>query len=347
MKEKYFAASNSADGFCSYYDSVFDITDLNKIYVIKGGSGTGKARFMNEVAKRAESLCMSVRYIYCSSDASSLDGIIVKEPKIAVLDGTSPHIYEPKMIGAVESIINLGDFLNEDMLRGSRRIIEDISNKKHDGFERAYSYLSAYRSISRNIEGLILPAVKFEKLEKFAERFAKDIECGSGKEEYLLVRSIGMRGLSDFDTYYEGAGIYYEVNDHFESAHLLLRAIYKAMKKREADLRLSCDPIIKERFNAISVSPSGLTFEIGNGMKDGVRVINMKRFLDVDRLSSARMEYRTAVRARDEVLTLALNEFENVRKYHFILEEIYGSAMDFEAKERFTESFCNKIFTGN
>lgn len=347
MEEKYFAASNSADGFCSYYDGVFNIDELNKIYVIKGGSGTGKARFMRNIAERAEKHGMSVRYIYCSSDSTSLDGIIIKELGIAVLDGTAPHIYEPKMIGAVETVINLGEFLNEDMLRGSRKIIEDINRKKQTGFENAYRYLSAYRSISNNIESMIRTALKAEKINMFAERFVKNAVVENGNEEHLLVRSIGMRGLGNFDTYYTNAVIYYDVNDYFESAHILLDAIYRAMRKKHINMHLSNHPIIKERLDALRAVSTGLTFEIGNGMREGARVINMKRFLYADKISSLRGEYRSMIRVRDEILSLALNEFESVKKYHFILEEIYGSAMNFEAKEKFTESFCDKMFAGN
>ena len=155
MREKYFAASNSSGGFCSYYGGVFNPEKLYKIYVIKGGSGTGKAFFMNEVAKCAELNGFSVRYIYCSSDAESLDGNIINEQKIAVLDGTSPHVYEPHFVGAVESFVNLADFLDERLLSSSRKLIESIYFEKQRGFERAYRTLSAFGALSENIENLV------------------------------------------------------------------------------------------------------------------------------------------------------------------------------------------------
>ena len=90
---KYFAASNSAEGFKSYYANVFDKNDFSKIYVIKGGPGTGKSSFMREIASRADEKGFSAILIYCSSDPASLDGVILPELKIAVLDGTPPHTY--------------------------------------------------------------------------------------------------------------------------------------------------------------------------------------------------------------------------------------------------------------
>lgn len=49
----------------------------------------------------------NIDHIYCSSDSNSLDGIIINNRKTAVVDGTSPHVIEPKAPGAVEEYINL------------------------------------------------------------------------------------------------------------------------------------------------------------------------------------------------------------------------------------------------
>ncbi len=344
MEEKYFAASNSSEGFCSYYNEVFDPEKLHKIYIIKGGSGTGKAFFMREVARTAELCGFSVRYIYCSSDASSLDGIIIKEQKIAILDGTAPHIVEPRCVGAVESFVNLAEFLDERMLSSSRKLIEGISNEKQKGFVRAYRTLASYRELCENVADIVLPCLKLEKIKKYAKRFADGLEGGDGEEEHLLTRAIGMRGLSSFDTYFENAGIYYEINDYFETAHFMMGEIYSAMKEKKIDIRISNHPIIKKRIDVLCAKQSGLTFEISNEMDNEGRSINMKRFVDGAQISKIRQQYRSLVRVRDSILNLALEEFENIKKYHFILEEIYGSAMDFEAKEQFTREFCNKIF---
>ena len=342
--EKYFAASNSSEGFCSYYDEVFNPQNFYKIYVIKGGSGTGKAFFMKEIAKCAELNGFSVRYIYCSSDADSLDGIIINEQKIAVLDGTSPHVYEPKYIGAVESFVNLADFLDERLLMASRKLIENISKEKHKGFERVYRNLRAYRELSENLANIVSPCLKLEKMKKYAKRFVEGLNKESGEEEHLLTRAIGMRGLSSFDTYFENAKIYYEINDYFETAHFMIREIYSSMQENKVNLKISNNPIIKERIDVLCAVNSGLTFEIGNRFDDDARTVNMKRFVDGGAIGKIRHDYRSIVRVRDNVLSLVLDEFENIKKYHFILEEIYGSAMDFAAKEQFTREFCNKIF---
>ena len=346
MRDRYFAASNSSMGFCSYYENVFSTDKYSRIYVVKGGSGTGKSFFMKYVAKVAEQRGFHVIYIYCSSDAESLDGIIIDEIGIAVLDGTAPHVYEARVLGAVEIMVDLGQFLDVGMLKRSRGVIEGILNEKQSGFKRAYEYLDAYHSLSKNMEALIRPCIKYEKMKKFLSRFEESVESGCDREEHLLVRSIGMRGIFSFDTYYKRAEIYYGINDYFDTAHFMMGEIYRTFRDKKVDLTVSNDAIIPKRLNAIRVNKNGLTFEVANGGEND-RVINMKRFVDTDKLTKIRQEYRAISRVRDSVLDLALAEFEKIKKYHFILEEIYGSAMNFTAKEEFTREFCDKIFENN
>ena len=94
VKQAYFAAANSARGFISYYASCFGGEDVRRVYIVKGGPGTGKSRFLGDVANAARAQEYEVSYYYCSSDPLSLDGIVLSHPrkgKIALLDGTPPH----------------------------------------------------------------------------------------------------------------------------------------------------------------------------------------------------------------------------------------------------------------
>ena len=129
-QEKYFAAANSADGFVNYFPQIFGEGGCQRLYVIKGGPGTGKSCFMKQVGARAEKRGMPVTYYYCSSDADSLDGLMIGNGKIGILDGTAPHVWEPHLAGAFEQIVNLGDFWNADLLASRKREIAHLTKKK-------------------------------------------------------------------------------------------------------------------------------------------------------------------------------------------------------------------------
>ena len=113
MQMSYFAGANTVNGFVSYYGQIFG--EIERTYIIKGGSGTGKSRLMKEIADAAESKGREVEYFYCSFYPSSVDGIIV-DGSLAVIDGTAPHVYEPSLPGVKENLIDLGAFWDEKIL---------------------------------------------------------------------------------------------------------------------------------------------------------------------------------------------------------------------------------------
>ena len=56
LTKKFFAAANSFNGFVSYFDCIFDSKDFSKIYVLKGGPGTGKSSLMRSVKENSHSI---------------------------------------------------------------------------------------------------------------------------------------------------------------------------------------------------------------------------------------------------------------------------------------------------
>lgn len=145
-EKHFYLGANTPYGFFSYYDSIVSQQDARKIYCIKGGPGTGKSSFMRKIADKILSLGYDVEFIHCSSDDDSLDGIYVRRLKIALLDGTSPHIVDPKNPGAVDKIINLGEFWDEEKMCAERQGIIDTNREIGETFARAYKYLAAAKA---------------------------------------------------------------------------------------------------------------------------------------------------------------------------------------------------------
>ena len=42
-----------------------------------------------------------------------MDGVVIPALKVALLDGTSPHVLDPNYPGVVGSTVNLGQFIDE------------------------------------------------------------------------------------------------------------------------------------------------------------------------------------------------------------------------------------------
>ena len=92
LERHYFPGNNTPLGFFSYYKHILGQREANKIICMKGGPGTGKSTFMKRIGEHFAKLDENIDYLHCSADENSLDGVVLKDRKIAVIDGTSPHM---------------------------------------------------------------------------------------------------------------------------------------------------------------------------------------------------------------------------------------------------------------
>ncbi|HOV79459.1 MAG TPA: PRK06851 family protein [Bacillota bacterium] len=148
---KVFPGGNTAYGFYSFYDNIIE-PDAARIFVIKGGPGVGKSTFMRRIGITMLEEGYDVEFHCCSSDNASLDGICIPEIGVAMLDGTAPHVVDPKNPGAVDEIIHLGDHWNERGLRGKKKEILAINKEVGRLFKHAYAFLAGAKLFLDEVE---------------------------------------------------------------------------------------------------------------------------------------------------------------------------------------------------
>ena len=138
---EFFAGGNTPQGFYSYYDYIANQQTIRQFICIKGGPGTGKSTLMKQAAAYfAENT--DVEIFHCSSDPGSLDGVAVPSLGFAVVDGTSPHVVDPKIPGAIGDIFHAGLFWKADKIKQHKSEIVRFTNQISSGYERAYFNLS-------------------------------------------------------------------------------------------------------------------------------------------------------------------------------------------------------------
>lgn len=141
-----FPGGNTCRGFFSFYDYIVG-PDATRLYVIKGGPGVGKSTFMKNLGEEFLAEGLNVEYHWCSSDNDSLDALVLPDCRIAVLDGTSPHIVDPRIPGAVDEIINFGECWDEKRLVAARKEITGLVDLVGRYFRLAYMRLREARAI--------------------------------------------------------------------------------------------------------------------------------------------------------------------------------------------------------
>ena len=348
-EDAYFAASNSERGFFSYYRECFDTARIKQIVAVKGGPGTGKSRFMRDVAERAKEEGWAVEYIYCSSDADSLDGVILtsKENCVALLDATAPHVYEPSLPGVREEIVNLGSFWDRNKLCESGELITLLNEQKREAYRKCYRYLRAEGELMKVFDGLSAPYRKRQALDTLAQKQVRDLPKGRGYQATpALIRSVGMCGEVIFDTYFASAEQTILLEDCYGCAQIFLEAIGELAIKNQWKIRISHDPVFPDRLDGIFLEEFRKAFVIlpKTIEKPRGRVLSLRRFVKVSEMRGVRGELHFTRRLMDAMRQGALEALREVKELHFALEECYASAMDFEAKEKFTKSFCDRLF---
>ena len=164
----YFAGGNTARGYFSLYDSNF--AGLEKVFILKGGPGTGKSTLMKKIASDWQEKGQDVEYIHCSSDPESIDGIIFRGLKMGIVDGTEPHVMEPKAPGAIEEYVNLGDAWNSQQLSMEKVDIVRLMDERKEAYNQAYQAYASALAVHDEWEEVYIANMDFEKLNALTEK---------------------------------------------------------------------------------------------------------------------------------------------------------------------------------
>lgn len=352
MRGTYFGASNSGAGFVSYFGELVRVREFERVCLIKGGPGTGKSSLMRRVAEAAEARGLAVRRYLCSSDPDSLDGIAV-EGKFALLDATAPHAQDCVLPGAVDELVDLGQFWDASALAGQRDEIAALGEKKKAAYARAYRWLGGVESVMRCERAMLAACVDGEKLRRAAGRLVRELsaEAESAVTSAVtsaVIESVGMRGHVVLPTMAEEAERVFVLRDARGGGTLFLEALLDACRARGVSVGAGWRAVAPDMLCGIIVPSDGVAFLDGEVAKveraqRDVRVINMARFWLPERLRSMRGELRLAVKCRAGLMEGADEAFCEVREAHFALESIYAAAMDFAAVEAFGERLIARL----
>ncbi len=351
VRRRFFAASNSAKGFRNYYGECFSESRCDRLYIIKGGPGTGKSHFMRTVARHASMAGYTVTEYDCSSDPVSLDGILLQKaglPVIGLLDGTAPHVCEPTTPGVREEIVNLGALWDASRLTGEGKEIRRLAARKTAAYERAYSYLRAAGEMDAIADALSAPAVKEDRLSAMAERLLRREPTGDAFDAVpALRRAVSMTGRAVHHTFEAMAENLYVVEDVYGLGYRLMAHLLAYSQCHRHTVLVSYDPVYPDKIDGLFYPASGRCILVGyaEAREDcPARTVSLRRYIVSERLREVRGELRHAVSLRKQLEEDALLALAEASRHHFDLENIYAAAMDFPSKECFTEDFCRDLF---
>lgn len=349
-----FLGANTPEGFVSFFDELYNPYNDTNAYIIKGGPGTGKSTFMKKIALEAEKRGMETERVYCSSDPSSLDALIIPEMKLSICDGTSPHIMEPRFPGVAENIINLGEFWNSKKLRKRGDEIRKLFFENSLWHRKSSKYLAAAGHVDKQSRIIAQRYIKTEKIDSFVSRFIhrelkKDRNSVPGERKRRFLSAITPNGnLFLCDTVTSLAPRVIGIDDRYGvAASLITSRIGEGAIKNGFNAIFCHCPMKPTESEHLIIPEKGLAIVRINGASGELpcdRIIHTGRFMNED-FSNNRLMLKFNERIKQELINESVTCLKKAKSVHDELEKIYIEAMDFDRMNEFYEDFKEKLFS--
>ena len=336
-----FPGSNTPTGFYSFFPFILTQKEANHLYAIKGGPGTGKSSFMKRIGSLAVSKGYNVEYHHCSSDPGSLDGIVIPALKVAFVDGTAPHIVDPKHPGAIDSILHFGAFWDEQKLAENRNEIVSCTAKISGLFTKTYHYLAAAKEIYDNYiftesQHIDVPTKLSIENKIFNDLFGKE-EVGTtlGSARHLFSTTISCDGIIDYlhTIISDTQNVYFVKETWGCNSKTLMKRIEDYALRLGYAIECYHSPIDPEKIEDIVIPALESVITVSNALHKPkvfpTHIYDMTTALNTATLREVDLELD-----RDRKLFLDLIDrgvacLSQEKKLHDVLESYYIDAVDF------------------
>lgn len=335
--KRVFPGGNTSKGFYSFYDNIIP-EDAERIFVLKGGPGVGKSSFMRTIGEQFVNEGYDVELHYCSSDNRSLDGVVIKKANVALIDGTAPHVVDPKNPGAVDEILNLGEFWNESGLVNDK--YEIINNNKQISmrFHSAYRYLRSAKEMQDDMEVIISEGIDRDKLNKLKITLRYELVDGvtplnkSAGIRHLFDSAITPEGLVDYiDTIIPGSYICYYLKAGVGTiSSEILSYLAKEYNMKGYKVELYHQPLNPDRLQTMVVEGLKIAVTINHKMEQrAYKTIDLDALID-----PAKYEDKAELLAMDgeiyvQMLEEGVSRIKLAKLLHDSMEKYYVGSMDF------------------
>lgn len=342
----FFLGANSPAGFVSFYDEMTNQAENGRLFVVKGGPGTGKSTLMHRTAAALSQKEKNFEYIHCSSDPDSLDAVIFPKSGIMMADATPPHVIEPRYPGACETVVNLCACWDEEHLQSRRPEILALCKQNALCHQQCVRFLSAAQSLLADNRSTAINCLDTRKVAKTAvgivARECRRRKRGSSVEKKRLLSAITPKGNLGFpETVAAMCPRMYLIKDPYGAASsLLLAAIRSQLMEYGLTIYTCFCPLSPhQKIDHILVPELGLAFVTAGKafpveqLPEPYRVISFTRFTDMEQLAARKQRLRFNRRAAEELLDAAVRTLRRAKSLHDLIEKEYGAAMDYSQLE--------------
>lgn len=351
MNKSVLLGANTARGFVSFYDQIL-VPKAKYLGIIKGGPGTGKSTFMRKIGEKISQAGFQIEELRCSSDQDSLDGIVVRGQGIALVDGTRPHIIEPRYPGCLDEIINFGEFWDRDAICARQNEIVALSQEISERYARIYRLLAAANQLSLDWSASHNQLLDSKGINQVAEDLAASFSglpvARSGVERHLFASSLSPKGYVHYLESILGplTEVYVLKDTYSCSAHSVLERLLAAAKTRGLFVEVYHCALEPQRIEHLVIEELSLGFSTASihhdYIPDGAELVDLDQFVDLGKVKEA--AFLGQQKETEKLITSwAAGELGRIKALHDELEGCYFPHMDFAGTERVLQRTLDRI----
>ncbi len=343
----FFLGANSGGGFSSLYDQLLDHR-FSDLVIIKGGPGCGKSTLMRYVADAAQKQGQTVHFIHCSGDPDSLDGIILPQVNAAFVDGTSPHVLEPRYTAVHERYLDLSPCYDLAGVKGERGEIVRQSDAYRAAYASAYRVLRALSALEEERQNCLTAALDRSRLLRRAEGIATR-ELGSKKRGGGGAASVFFDGVSckgeiayitDNISDYEKV---YVLDDAASLAHPMLELLKERAVAAGEKVLLGRHPLHPQKLRHLLIPSRSLAFVTGESGGEAYRRVRLTAMAETALSREEKARLRLLRRVQKSLAEEAVQELKAAKAAHDALEQSYHPYVDFAAVAALAQREAERI----
>lgn len=355
-----FPGGNTSEGFYSYYQYILGQTEASTIICLKGGPGTGKSSLMKDIGTYFSEKGEDVDYFWCSSDPDSLDGVLLRQKKIAVLDGTSPHIVDPQNPGAVDTILHLGEYWNGEVIRQYKSHIMQSNQKIRRWFGYAYNSLKGASALMDSItctyNEMMTPGELYREGAGIINRELSrhPITLSEGKRKKYFASAITPKGLiNHLPSIIKGYETIYcfMAPVGFRTDSVLKTISENTVHRGFITEEFYCPMMPGSKIEHLLIPELSLAFITLNpyhdmdttGLDAEIKTLEMCEFIDWNRTEP----FMDTIRSYEEQIGMLINQtvglLKKAKAEHDLLESFYIPNMNFQKIEELKTEIIGKI----
>lgn len=352
MCKQYFLGANSCTGFYSLFENFTTEDTVENVYIIKGGPGCGKSSFMRSIASALKDEGLEVEYILCAGDIDSIDGIYIPALKTAYLDGTAPHVLEPRYPGIREAYVNLGIYYAPAAIAPRFDEIKHYTDIYKSCYEKAYNCLEAAEKFQKGIYDKLFTEKTFSTIARRTQgiitRELKKTGRSRGRAVYRFISALCSEGyVCRYDTAYAYCKNLYVIDNDFGLAPHLLNPICQAALSRGYDVIICPSPFIPSVTEHILIPELSLGFvsscKNSPCTAEQYKHIRLDSLIDKETLRRNRRYYRSQTALRNALMEKAYEYLKNAELIHEEIERIYNPGVDFAGVYALAEAHIKSL----